>query len=201
MPIPRTLKKFAPLLLLLAAVLFMIEDTDRFRPAQLNEETAASSQNGHSMAPHSHEGEGDPHDDPEKNRRMGIFHYNEANKFAKQKQWDEAIKNYKMALHHNKESQETHVNLSTAYMQAKRFEEARETLQTLKNINPETPALHYNLACLHSLTGNPKESLDALQTAIDKGYKKWKQIDSDPDLANLRQDMLFKEWRARYAPQ
>ncbi len=210
MQIPATLKKLAPLILLLAAIVFWIEDTERVRqkpqtaPAGNSAaEPSASPGDDHAAAPHthSHEGEGDPHDDPEKNRRMGIFHYNEGNKYLKQKQWDQAVRNYKMALHHNKQFEEAHLNQSTAYLQAQRFDEAAATLKTLEAINPENPVLHYNLACYHSLVGEPQASLSALQTAVAKGYKNWKQIETDPDLANLRKETGFKEWMARTAPQ
>ncbi len=204
MQIPGTLKKWTPILLILAAVVFWIEDTTWIRhpsqgprPGDAPQPSKAASANGHAAEPHahSHEGEGDPHDDPEKNRRMGIFHYNEGNRFLKQNEWDEAVRNYKMALHHNKEFEEAHINLSTAYLKAGQLGEALETLNALKAINPDRPHLHYNLACYYSLTGNVEESLAALKDAVARGYKNWRTIDTDPDLKTLRKDSSFKEWR------
>ncbi|MFQ5672503.1 MAG: tetratricopeptide repeat protein [Nitrospinales bacterium] len=138
------------------------------------------------------------HSDPENQRRMGIYHYNEGNKFLRKNDPLEAIRNYKMALHHSPDFPEASINLTTAYLQAKQFDEAHKVLQTLQEKNPKNPMLFYNLACYYSLTSKADASLEALQKAVALGYKDFRSIRSDPDLATLRKDPKFTAWIKRF---
>ena len=197
------MKKYFPILLLLSIIVIVAGDQLQFS-AFNNEEKGSSDEKtsttpspteDHDHAQHSdamrHE---DDHSDPEKNRRMGIFHFNEGNKYLRKEKWEDAEKNYKMALHHNKEFQETYINLSTTYLRAKRYDEALETLLSLKKINASNPLLHYNLACYYSLTKQPKASLDSLKKAVDLDHRGFQEIQTDPDLENLRNEADFKTW-------
>ena len=83
---------------------------------------------------HSHDGEADPHDDPEKNRLMGNFHNNEGIEAASKEQWEEAIRNFKMALHHIKDSEKALINMSTSYLKLGKYDEALKTLKELEAI-------------------------------------------------------------------
>ena len=128
----------------------------------------------------------------EKEKRMGIFHYNEGNKSFKDGRFKEAIGNYKKALHHNKTFKEAAINLSTAYMKNLNFDEALETLKVGIALDSSNPHIHYNYACYYSLTGQPKASMKKLQEAIRLGFTNFKQIETDPDLEKLRQSPEFK---------
>jgi tetratricopeptide (TPR) repeat protein len=176
------MKKYFPVLLLITIILFFV--TDHLKP-DFSDNHDHQEHNGHDDVDHS---------DPENIRRMAIFHFNEGNKFLQQKNWAEAIKNYHKALNHNREIQETYVNLSTAYLKAEKYEEALDTLHSLATINPSAPLLHYNLACYYSLTENMQESLSALKKAVDLGYKSYSEIQTDPDLENLINNAKFKTW-------
>jgi len=176
------MKKYIPILLLLAIVLFFV--TDHLKP-DLAEDHDKSEHDEHRDVDHA---------DPENIKRMAIFHYNEGNKSLQQGKWEEGIKNYKKALRHNKEFQETYINLSTAYFRAKKFDEALKTLRDLEKINPSNPLLHYNLACYYSLTKQPLASLEALKKAVDLGYKEFQTLQTDPDLENLRKTTDFAAW-------
>jgi len=133
----------------------------------------------------------------ERERRMGIFHYNEGNKFFKEGNFAEAIIRYEKALHHHKGFKEATINLSTAYMKSKRFDKALETLQAGQKKFPQDPLIDYNLACYYSLTENLEPGLSALQKAVEKGYKQFKQMEADPDLNNLRQSGEYKAWKKK----
>ena len=74
------------------------------------------------------------------------------------------------------------------------WEEAKKTLDTLKVQAPKNPHLYYNLACYYSLIHQEKESLQALQKSFQLGYKSRGDVQSDPDLANLRQTPEFQQW-------
>ncbi|MFQ5717711.1 MAG: tetratricopeptide repeat protein [Nitrospinales bacterium] len=134
------------------------------------------------------------HGDPEKQRRMGIYHFNEGNKFLREGDWGEAVRNYKMALHHDPEKPEFYVNLSTAYLRIKDYDQARQTLETLRGKNPDNPMLFYNLACYYALTTQTGPGLETLQKAVALGFEDFQEIKTDPDLANLRKDPKFAEW-------
>ena len=128
----------------------------------------------------------------EKEKRMAIFHYNEGNKSFKEEQLDEAIGNYKKALHHNKTLKEAVINLSTAYIKKLNFDEALETLNMGIALDSTNPHIHYNYACYYSLTNQPKASMKKLQEAIRLGFTNFKQIETDPDLEKLRKSPEFK---------
>jgi tetratricopeptide (TPR) repeat protein len=176
------MKKYFPVLLLIALVLFLV--TDHLKPVP-------SGDPDHSEHDASHDAD---HSDPENIKRMAIFHFNEGNKLLQQKKWEDAAKNYHKALNHNRELQEAYINLSSAYLGAKKYGEAFDTLESLEKINPLAPLLHFNLACYYSLTENSPASLNALKKAVELGYKEFQEIQTDPDLENLRTTAQFKAW-------
>ncbi|NIQ02806.1 MAG: tetratricopeptide repeat protein, partial [Nitrospinaceae bacterium] len=137
------------------------------------------------------------HKDPEKERRMGIYHYNEGNRFLKKGDWKEAVRNYKMALHHDKTLHPVYINMSNAYLKGEQYPEALKTLQALQAQAPRQPELHYNFACYYSLTHQEKAALESLKKAVSLGYSKPDDFQSDPDLENLRRTADFAEWLAK----
>ena len=140
-----------------------------------------------------HNHDGINHQDPQSQKRMGIYHYNEGNKLLKQSNFEEAINNYKMALHHNKDFEESYINISTAYLSTKQFDLALKYLNILKSINPSHPLLHYNFACYYSLLGKTAMGMEALKEAIQNGFNDQKMLQSDPDIEKLRQNHQFAE--------
>ena len=147
----------------------------------------------------SHAGEGEiDYSNPKNQRRMGIFHYNEGNKFLNNGDWQEAERNYKMALHHDKTLYQVYINLSTAYLQGGAYSEALKTLEQLRSMQPENPMLHYNLACYYSLTGDNRSALESLKKATILGFKNKRQIESDSDLKNLRKNKEFLKWIEKF---
>ena len=132
--------------------------------------------------------------DPVREHRMAVFHYNEGNKFLNKGDWKEAVRNYKMALHHDQALNAVYINMSNAYLKGQQYEEAKKTLDTLKTRAPESPHLYYNLACYYSLTHQEAASLEALQQSIRRGYKNRNDAQTDPDLANLRQTPEYQQW-------
>ena len=188
MHIPPKYIKFTPILLFVTAILFIVGDQVQF------DSSTHTREKDESMRDHSHGEEEIDHSNPEAQKRMGIFHYNEGNKFLNKGNWEEAVTHYRMALHHNKNFEEAYVNLGTAYLSGKKFDESRKTLSTLEKINPSHPSLHYNLACYHALTGQEGPALNALQRAVELGLKNLESIETDPDLENLRSNPKFEKW-------
>ena len=184
--------KFLPHLSLIAVITFLMTDTTFFilkapsiEKKNQNHTLEASNQKGSKNKALTQE---------EKEKRMGIFHYNEGNKNFKAGQFEEAIINYKKAFHHNKNFKEATINLSTAYMKNSDFDTALKTLQKGIMMDSKNPHLYYNYACYYSLIGQPKASLKKLKEAIELGFEQFKQIQIDPDLENLRKSDEFKNW-------
>ena len=185
--------KYLPHLGLLALIVFLIMDTSPIVLSTSNSEMSSKKLEGSHKEGSNNEGSNSQDiSQEEKEKRMAIFHYNEGNKSFKEERLDEAIGNYKKALHHNKTFKEAVINLSTAYIKNLNFDEALETLNMGIALDSTNPHIHYNYACYYSLTGQPKASMEKLQKAIRLGFKNFKQIETDPDLEKLRQSPEFK---------
>ncbi|MBI4385082.1 MAG: tetratricopeptide repeat protein [Nitrospinae bacterium] len=179
---------FAAALAVLA--LFARDTLDRsLRPTP--EGVAERGPSGDAASSHGHERD---HDDPEKNRRMGYFHYNEGNKAFKKGEWKEAVRNYKMALTHDPEIRQVYVNLSSVYLKMKLYDESLAVLRTLEGKDPSDPHLFYNYACYFSLTGDAERGLSSLKKAVGLGHKNFADVERDPDLENLRNTPAYREW-------
>jgi tetratricopeptide (TPR) repeat protein len=189
----KNLIKYLPHCGLLALIIFLITDTSPIVLSRSNLEKSSKKMEGsHKEGSHNEGSNGQDISQEEKEKRMGIFHYNEGNKSFKEERLDEAIDNYKKALHHNKTLKEAVINLSTAYMKNLNFEEALETLNMGIALDSTNPYIYYNYACYYSLTSQPKASIEKLQEAIRLGFTNFKQIEIDPDLEKLRQSPEFK---------
>ncbi len=144
---------------------------------------------------HSHHMEGSHSKlDPEINRRMGYSHFNEGNAALKKGDWKKAVQDYKKALGHDAQFTEAQINLSTAYLKKGNLDGAFSLLKTLESREPGNPFVHYNLACYYSLVRKIPASFSALKQAISLGFKRFSEIQEDPDLKNLREDSEFKKW-------
>jgi len=187
--------KYLPYFGLLALIIFLITDIPIIvgTPSKLKSKLQQS-EGSHSEGSHKEGSNGQNIPRKEKEKRMGIFHYNEGNKSFKAGRFDEAIINYKKAMHHNKNFKEATINLSTAYMQNSNYDKALETLKMGMLLDSKNPHIHYNYACYYSLTGQPKRSLEMLKSAIHFGFNRLDQIEIDPDLQTLRQSPEFKKW-------
>jgi tetratricopeptide (TPR) repeat protein len=191
MDVKKKYLKLMPLLLIIGIIAFITADQIEFHFKQ-TKKPISTKDKGESHL-HKHGGKEIDHKSPEAQKRMGIYHYNEGNKFLKQNRIEEAIRNYKMALQHNKDSEETYINLSTAYLNKKKLKLSLETLKTLETINPKHPLLHYNYSCYYSLVGDIPKGIQSLNQAISYGFKNYQTLKSDPDIDNLRQSPKFKE--------
>ena len=183
--------KLMPLLIIIASIVFITSDQIQFQSKQIIQSFTLKEIDGSHI--HSQGNENKDHSDPEAQKRMGIYHYNEGNKFLQQNDWEKAIISYKMALHHNDSFDEAYINLSTAYLVGKQFKASLKTLNTLQRIKPKHPLLHYNLACYYALTGNTTLGVESLKQAVANGFENLQTLKTDPDLKNLRSDPQFKE--------
>lgn len=123
-----------------------------------------------------------------------------------------AIKQYKKAMQITPDTASFYSNMGAAYFANKKFEDASrayaEALKldptifehssrtgiTAQMASPEDRA-HYDyvLAKLYAKMGDPDHSLEYLRKAMEDGYKKVKDVYTDPEFANLRKDARFEE--------
>ena len=119
--------KYLPHFGLLALIIFLISDTTIILGTSSNTKTHLKQNEGSdSEGSHKEGSNGKNITKDDKEKRMGIFHYNEGNKNFKDGHFDEAIINYRKALHHNKSFKEATINLSTAYMKNSNYDKALE---------------------------------------------------------------------------
>ncbi len=87
--------------------------------------------------------------------------------------------------------------LGDNYTRRGRFEDGLKVDEQLVRLRPGDALVHYNLACSYSLTEQFESAAVALNHALDLGYRDFKWLSKDPDLAKLRKHPLYKKIRAR----
>ena len=61
----------------------------------------------------------------------------------------------------------------------------------LTRLQPDRPIPWYNLACSYAVLGMIDPAFEALQRAVDLGYRHFRHMIRDPDLKTLRRDPRF----------
>lgn len=80
------------------------------------------------------------------------------------------------------------VLLGDAYTRKGMYRKGLETDLKLSALLPKDATVHYNLACDYSLLKDADLGLEALKKAIMLGYRDFRWMAKDEDLAYLRQD-------------
>ncbi len=62
-------------------------------------------------------------------------------------------------------------------------------------LRPRSAVAHYNLACSYSLLQIISKAFKNLRRAAELGYDDWEHLERDDDLANLRADSRYEEFR------
>lgn len=87
--------------------------------------------------------------------------------------------------------------LGDDYTRRGRLAEGLQVDEELSKLRPDDPMVLYNLACSYSLTRRLEEAAAALGRALDAGYRDFRWLLRDPDLAPLRKHPLFQRIRSR----
>ena len=87
--------------------------------------------------------------------------------------------------------------LGDDYTRRGRFADGLKLDEQLVRLRPGDALVHYNLACSYSLTEQFAAAAAALNRALDLGYRDFKWLTKDPDLATFRKHPLYKKIRAR----
>jgi tetratricopeptide (TPR) repeat protein len=69
--------------------------------------------------------------------------------------------------------------------------------QKLAKLRPRDPLVFYNLACSLCLSRQYEDAADALERAIDLGYRDFRWLAEDPDLHDLRKQPVYRRIRAK----
>jgi hypothetical protein len=67
------------------------------------------------------------------------------------------------------------------------------SLEIAAAFKPDSVVAWYDLACARARAGDSRRALEALKTAIDKGFPDAKHVATDPDLESLRGLPEFQE--------
>ncbi len=87
--------------------------------------------------------------------------------------------------------------LGDVYTRRGRFDEGLKVDEQLSRLRPADALVHYNLACSYSLNEQFEAAAAALNRALDLGYRDFKRLAKDPDLAKFRKHPLYKTIRSR----
>jgi len=82
--------------------------------------------------------------------------------------------------------------LGDHYTQRGRFAEGLQVDEHLARLEPDSPLVFYNLACSYSLTDQLDHATEALEKALNLGYRDFKWLAKDPDLSKLRKHPLYQ---------
>jgi len=90
--------------------------------------------------------------------------------------------------------------LGDLYTAAGRFKDGLLVDQQLVGLCPQEPEVWYNLSCSLALVGDVEAAIEALNSAVDRGYCDGEWMVDDEDLASLHGDPRFKAIVERLTP-
>ncbi len=81
--------------------------------------------------------------------------------------------------------------LGDHYTQRGRFPEGLSVDERLASLEPQNSLVFYNLACSYSLTDQFDRAVEALEKALNLGYRDFAWLAKDPDLKKLRAQSAY----------
>lgn len=79
-----------------------------------------------------------------------------------------------------------------------RYVEGLKIDRRLVELRPHDALAHYNLACSYSLLKKIDQAVRALRKAVELGYRDFRYMREDPDLAAVRKDGRFRQLMREY---
>ncbi|MCX8031646.1 MAG: tetratricopeptide repeat protein [Thermodesulfovibrionales bacterium] len=113
--------------------------------------------------------------------------------YMRGKDWDNAIKEFTLAIQKHPAYDVAYSNRAVAYMQQKKFNKALDDLKEAEKINPKNATVHYNFVALYSLQNQLDRALDSLDRCLELGFNNYDALRSDPDLNNVRRHPEFRK--------
>lgn len=87
--------------------------------------------------------------------------------------------------------------LGDHYTQRGRYAEGLKVDERLAQLEPRSSLVYYNLACSYSLTDQFDRAVQALEKALQLGYRDFNWLAKDPDLRKLRQHPVYRQIEAK----
>lgn len=81
---------------------------------------------------------------------------------------------------------------AAAFSKIEKYADAIVHFKRAIALAPKKPEGYFNVACMYSRLDKTDQALAWLKHAVDRGYNKWEQVKTDPDLENLRNDPAFQ---------
>lgn len=69
--------------------------------------------------------------------------------------------------------------------------------ERLRTLSPGDPVIRFNLACSLALIGEPERACRELEHALDLGFRDFRSLQRDPDLASARKHPAFHRVNAK----
>ena len=143
----------------------------------------------------------------ETDKESAARHNQQGLEYAGEKEYDKALDSFKKAIELDKSNPEFHYYLGVSYFHKGMIEEAEAAYMSGLAQKPGNPQhvpyfakIHFNLACIYALQGKKDqafEQLEMLYATADTLMYHW--VESDTDLASLRDDPRYTELIARQA--
>jgi len=90
------------------------------------------------------------------------------------------------------------LNLGLLYHSLNKFDSAIVYLEKAVRLSPKNANTHYQLACSYALNNQKEQAVRYLQLAIDKGFKDYESLITDPDLNGLKNYQPFNDLVKKY---
>jgi len=119
-------------------------------------------------------------------------------KTKKKDNLDFEITFFERLLEHKPTFVQALVALGDAYTKKGLYEKGLEIDKRLVQLKPKDDIVYYNLACDYSLLEQAEQSLQALEQALQLGYRDFSFMEKDPDLEYTRKDARFRQLLSRY---
>ncbi|MEO8371656.1 MAG: tetratricopeptide repeat protein, partial [Candidatus Solibacter sp.] len=89
------------------------------------------------------------------------------------------------------------LDMSRQYMAEKRYDNAARLAEEALLARPDNANAWYTLAVASAAAGNIKRGLEALEQAVQKGFRNWDRVEAEPLLAKLRKDPRYAALMAK----
>jgi tetratricopeptide (TPR) repeat protein len=84
------------------------------------------------------------------------------------------------------------IHLGNSFLEKGKLEKALEQYRLGLEAEPTNSIAHYNIGCTYARMGKNADALDALERAVDHGYRDADWMRKDSDLETLREEPRFK---------
>jgi hypothetical protein len=111
--------------------------------------------------------------------------------------WEEAARAYDVIIKAQPANNRAWYRLAYSLHATGKYNEAVEAYQKITVNN--NPTVLYNLACSYARLNNKDKAFEWLTKAINAGFSQTAQLNSDTDLASLREDGRFKDMQTLLA--